>query len=65
MGFSRDDPLRAHPGQSRIFELKHDGFRALARHGPHGVQLLSRRCRPLGVAFPEIVAAVAARDARR
>jgi len=33
---------------------------ALARRGPHGVQLLSRRGRPMGAAFPEIVAAVAA-----
>src|SRR5579862_2474144 len=42
-----------------IFELKHDGFRALARRGPYGVQLLSRRGRPMSAAFPEIVDALA------
>jgi len=43
-----------------IFELKHDGFRALARRGPHGVKFLSRRGRPMGVAFPEVVSAIGA-----
>ena len=42
-----------------IFELKHDGFRALARKDRTGVQLLSRSGRSMAKAFPEAVAALA------
>jgi len=44
-------------GQGWIFELKHDGFRALARSGS-AVQLLSRSGRLMTDPFPEIVAAL-------
>lgn len=39
-----------------LFELKHDGFRALTRTGRSGVQLLSRSGRSMAEPFPEIVA---------
>jgi bifunctional non-homologous end joining protein LigD len=42
-----------------IFELKHDGFRALVRKDKTGVQLLSRSGRGMETPFPEVVAAVA------
>ena len=42
-----------------IFELKHDGFRALARKERTAVQLLSRSGRSMATAFPEVVAALA------
>jgi bifunctional non-homologous end joining protein LigD len=42
-----------------IFELKHDGFRALARKDRTGVQLRSRSGRSMATAFPEVVAALA------
>jgi bifunctional non-homologous end joining protein LigD len=53
-----------HPTRSRepfsrecwVFELKHDGFRALARSGTRA-QLLSRTGRSMAEAFPEIVRA--------
>ena len=38
-----------------IFELKHDGFRALARKDGTRAQLLSRTGRPMAEAFPEVV----------
>src|SRR6478672_919583 len=41
-----------------LFELKHDGFRALARTSRSGVQLLSRSGRSMADPFPEIVAAL-------
>ena len=41
-----------------IFELKHDGLRALARGGTR-VQILSRWGRPMTEQFPEIAAALA------
>jgi len=41
-----------------LFELKHDGFRALARTGRSGVQLLSRSGRSMAEPFPEIVSAL-------
>src|SRR5207249_1002849 len=42
-----------------LFELKHDGFRALARAGTH-LQLVSRWGRSMAHAFPEVVHALAA-----
>jgi len=41
-----------------LFELKHDGFRALARTGQSGIQLLSRSGRSMAEPFPEIVSAL-------
>src|SRR4051812_35138603 len=41
-----------------LFELKHDGFRALARTGRSRVQLLSRSGRSMADPFPEILAAL-------
>jgi len=41
-----------------IFELKVDGFRALARRRGAQIELLSRRGREMGEQFPEIVAAL-------
>ena len=41
-----------------IFELKHDGFRALARTGP-GAALLSRTGSSMTEEFPEVAAALA------
>ena len=51
-------PILSHTPFTRdgwLFELKHDGFRALARTGS-GVQLVSRSGRSLADPFPEIVA---------
>jgi len=45
-------------GDGWMFELKHDGFRALARTGTR-VQLISRWGRSMAEAFPEIAAALA------
>ena len=42
-----------------VFELKHDGFRALARKDGTTVQLLSRTGRSMTSAFPEVVRALA------
>src|SRR5262249_27752266 len=41
-----------------IFELKVDGFRALARRRGTRIELLSRRGREMGDQFPEILGAV-------
>jgi len=41
-----------------VFELKHDGFRALARRGKTAVQMLSRQGRSMTEQFPEVVAAL-------
>src|SRR5690349_21226199 len=42
-----------------IFELKHDGFRALARKDRTRVQLLSRSGQSMATAFPEVMDALA------
>ncbi|TMG95246.1 MAG: DNA ligase, partial [Betaproteobacteria bacterium] len=41
-----------------LFEMKLDGFRALARRRDADVELLSRTGRSMGNEFPEIVAAL-------
>src|SRR5438128_674156 len=49
-----------------IYEIKLDGFRALAIKSGRDVQLLSRNNKELGGKFPEVVAAISkikARDA--
>lgn len=46
------------PGQW-IYEIKHDGFRALAIKNGGDLQLLSRNQKELGAKFPEIARAVA------
>jgi len=51
----QQDPFTRH---GWIFELKHDGFRALARSGRSTVQLLSRSGRSMSEAFLEIVVAL-------
>jgi hypothetical protein len=54
-------PILSHVPFTRdgwLFELKHDGFRALARTGRSGVQLLSRSSRSMAEPFPEVVAAL-------
>ena len=54
-------PILSHVPFTRdgwLFELKHDGFRALARTGRSGVQLLSRSGRSMAEPFPEIVSAL-------
>jgi bifunctional non-homologous end joining protein LigD len=42
-------------GGEWIFELKHDGFRCLARNDGGSVRLFSRRGRDMASGFPEIV----------
>ena len=54
-------PILSHVPFTRdgwLFELKHDGFRALARTGRSSVQLLSRSGRSMAEPFPETVAAL-------
>jgi ATP-dependent DNA ligase len=42
-------------GRGWLYEPKWDGFRGLLAHLPAGVQLLSRRSRPLGRHYPELL----------
>jgi ATP-dependent DNA ligase len=42
-------------GRGWLYEPKWDGFRGLLVHLPAGVQLLSRRSRPLGRHYPELL----------
>jgi ATP-dependent DNA ligase len=42
-------------GRGWLYEPKWDGFRGLLAHLPSGVQLLSRRSRPLGRHYPELL----------
>jgi bifunctional non-homologous end joining protein LigD len=59
------EPMRAHlaesppPGDDWIYEIKFDGFRALAFIKGGDVRLLSRNEKDFGGKFPEIVEAVA------
>jgi bifunctional non-homologous end joining protein LigD len=47
-----------------IYEIKFDGFRALALRGGAEARLLSRNEKDLGAKFPDVLAAVAALDVR-
>jgi bifunctional non-homologous end joining protein LigD len=52
-------PAKAPPsGSGWIHEIKHDGFRILARRGPAGVQLITRNGNDLTHRFPFIEMAV-------
>lgn len=44
-----------------VFENKFDGFRALVRKSGDKAELISRRDRSLGRAFPEVIQAIAKR----
>jgi len=58
-------PAKAPPaGDDWLSEIKHDGFRILARRDAAGVWLYSRNGHDFGKRFPLIVAAVAALPAR-
>jgi bifunctional non-homologous end joining protein LigD len=51
-------------GRGWIHEIKHDGFRIIARRADGGVRLLTRKGNNFSNRFPQIVAAVAALPAR-
>jgi ATP-dependent DNA ligase len=54
-------PPKAPPsGPSWIHEIKHDGFRILARRGPTGVRLITRNGNDFTARFPLAAAAVGA-----
>jgi ATP-dependent DNA ligase len=42
-------------GPGWVYEPKWDGFRAMVARGPAGTQVLSRRMRPLGRHYPELL----------
>ncbi|ACB77581.1 non-homologous end-joining DNA ligase [Opitutus terrae] len=54
----------APPPGEWIYEIKFDGFRAMAFRDRKGVRLLSRNNKPFAAKFPEIVDAVAALDVK-
>jgi bifunctional non-homologous end joining protein LigD len=56
--------LRPHAGAGWIHEIKHDGFRILAKQNPDGVRLFTRKGYDLAVRFPQATAAIAALPAR-
>jgi bifunctional non-homologous end joining protein LigD len=51
-------------GPQWMHEIKHDGFRILARRDPAGVRLISRRGNDFTARFPFAAAAVASLPAR-
>jgi ATP-dependent DNA ligase len=51
-------------GPNWLHEIKHDGFRILARRDASGVRLFTRNGHDIGKRFPLVVAAVAALPAR-
>ena len=51
-------------GRGWIHEIKHDGFRIIARRADGGMRLLTRKGNNFSNRFPQIVAAVAALPAR-
>jgi ATP-dependent DNA ligase len=54
-------PAKAPPsGPSWIHEIKHDGFRILARRGPTGVRLITRNGNDFTARFPLAATAVGA-----
>jgi bifunctional non-homologous end joining protein LigD len=54
-------PAKAPPsGPKWLHEIKHDGFRILARRGPAGVRLITRNGNDFTSRFPLAAAAVAA-----
>jgi ATP-dependent DNA ligase len=58
-------PAKAPPsGPDWLHEIKHDGFRILARRDAKGVRLITRNGHDFGKRFPQVVAAVAALSAR-
>jgi ATP-dependent DNA ligase len=58
-------PAKAPPaGADFLHEIKHDGFRILARRDAAGVRLYSRNDHDFGKRFPLIVAAILALPAR-
>ena len=59
---STDD--RPPPGAGWIHEIKHDGFRLLARRDPAGVSLLTRNGNDFTARYPLIVEAVEALPVR-
>jgi ATP dependent DNA ligase domain len=56
--------LRPPAGPGWIHEIKHDGFRILAKQNPDGVHLFTRKGYDLGVRFTLVATAVAALPAR-
>jgi bifunctional non-homologous end joining protein LigD len=56
--------LAAHPPRARewLYEIKFDGFRALALRGSDEARLLSRNEKDLGAKFPEVLEAVSRLD---
>ena len=50
------------PAGDWIYEVKFDGYRALALRGGSEIKLLSRNQKGLGKKFPEIVEAIASLD---
>jgi ATP-dependent DNA ligase len=56
--------LRPPAGPGWIHEIKHDGFRILAKQNPDGVRLFTRKGYDLGVRFTLVATAVAALPAR-
>jgi bifunctional non-homologous end joining protein LigD len=48
-------PTRAPSGDQWLHEVKHDGFRVIARKNGHGVKLYSRPGNDLTARFPQIV----------
>jgi len=58
-------PAKAAPsGPGWIHEIKHDGFRILARRDSAGIRLITRHGNDFSSRFPMIVAAVTALSAR-
>jgi bifunctional non-homologous end joining protein LigD len=52
-------PSPAEPsGSNRIHEIKHDGYRLMARRDPVGIRLITRRGNDWSDRFPLVVAAV-------
>jgi hypothetical protein len=57
-------PSGRHPGRGWLHEIKHDGFRIMARRDGAGVKLITRHGNDFTSRFPIIVAAVTALPAQ-
>ena len=57
-------PISRRPGRDWIHEIKHDGFRIMARRDAAGVRLLTRNGYDFAGRFPLAAAAVGALPAR-
>ena len=57
-------PKRRHPDLAGFHEIKHDGFRIIARRDARGVRLVTRNGNDFSARFPNVAAAVNALPVR-